>query len=129
KMQEIVSRKSIGERLKRLRIEKKMSQAEVSELFGLSRSHYSQVELGKQFPSYDVLANIADYYGKSYEWLLHGKEMGQVMTNIKRVMKEEGNLHVLSVKDFNPQPVQFVLKEDDEKRLMYVSAAEQFFYL
>ncbi|RZJ90392.1 MAG: XRE family transcriptional regulator [Chryseobacterium sp.] len=72
-MQDIISKKSIGERLKTLRMEKKLSQAEASEALGLSRSHYSQVELGKQFPSYTVLSKVAEFYGKDYQWILHGQ--------------------------------------------------------
>ncbi|MET0572849.1 MAG: helix-turn-helix domain-containing protein [Pedobacter agri] len=72
-MQDIISKKSIGERLKALRMEKKLSQAEASEALGLSRSHYSQVELGKQFPSYAVLSKVSEFYGKDYQWILHGQ--------------------------------------------------------
>jgi len=71
-MQDIISKKSIGERLRSLRLSKKLSQAEASVLLGLSRSHYSQVELGKQFPSYAVLSKVAEVYNKEYEWILHG---------------------------------------------------------
>ncbi|WP_412468116.1 helix-turn-helix domain-containing protein [Pedobacter sp. KLB.chiD] len=71
-MQDIISKKSIGERLRSLRLSKQLSQAEASDLLGLSRSHYSQVELGKQFPSYAVLSKVAEVYNKEYEWILHG---------------------------------------------------------
>lgn len=77
-MQDIISKKSIGERLKSLRSAKGLSQIEISEALGLSRSHYSQVELGKQFPTYAVLFRIAEFYDKSYEWILHGSSVENV---------------------------------------------------
>lgn len=91
-MQEIVSKKSIGERLRSLRLSRDLSQAEVSTAFGLSRSHYSQVELGKQFPSYTVLSRIAEFYEKDYEWILHGASAAKIVSNVKSALKAEGAL-------------------------------------
>jgi len=90
-MQEIVSKKNIGERLRKLRLERDLSQAEVSETLGLSRSHYSQLELGKQFPSYTILSRIAEFYSKDYEWILHGSDLKCVISNVKSVLAEELN--------------------------------------
>ncbi|MEJ2882079.1 helix-turn-helix domain-containing protein [Pedobacter sp. GR22-6] len=73
-MQEILSKKEIGERVKNLRLESKLSQSFVSEKLKISRSNYSQIELGNQFPSFNTLYLISSLYGKSYEWLLHGDE-------------------------------------------------------
>jgi transcriptional regulator with XRE-family HTH domain len=41
----------------------------------LSRSNYSQIELGNQFPTFHTLHILARYYSKSYEWLLHGYQI------------------------------------------------------
>lgn len=88
-MQDIISKKNIGERLRGLRLGKDLSQAEVSEVLGLSRSHYSQVELGKQFPSYSVLSRVAEFYHKDYEWILHGTDVKAVIANVKSVLDAE----------------------------------------
>ena len=88
-MQEIVSKKNIGERLRKLRLERDLSQAEISETLGLSRSHYSQLELGKQFPSYTVLSKVAEFYCKDYEWILHGSDLKAVISNVKSVLDDE----------------------------------------
>jgi transcriptional regulator with XRE-family HTH domain len=88
-MQDIISKKSIGERLRTLRLAKDLSQAEISDILGLSRSHYSQVELGKQFPSYQVLSRASTFYNKDYAWILHGNDMEAVIANVKDVLTEE----------------------------------------
>jgi transcriptional regulator with XRE-family HTH domain len=88
-MQDIISKKSIGERLRTLRLAKDLSQAEISDILGLSRSHYSQVELGKQFPSYQVLSRASTFYNKDYAWILHGNDMDAVIANVKDVLTEE----------------------------------------
>lgn len=71
-MQEILSKKDIGKRIKELRVGSGHSQAFIADILSLSRSNYSQIELGNQYPSFNTLYEIARYYTKSYDWLLHG---------------------------------------------------------
>ena len=71
-MQEILSKKKLGERIKSLRKEKLHSQSFVADLLQLSRSNYSQIELGNQYPTFSTLHTLSRYYNKSYDWLLHG---------------------------------------------------------
>ena len=73
-MQEILSKKNIGQRIKALRTENNYSQAFIANLLNISRSNYSQIELGNQFPTYEALSLIASYYSKTYDWLLHGPD-------------------------------------------------------
>lgn len=73
-MQEILSKKILGERIRSLRIEKAYAQAYVADFLNLSRSNYSQIELGNQYPSFNTLNALSKHYDKSYEWLLHGIE-------------------------------------------------------
>jgi len=105
-MQEILSKKKIGVRVKNLRLDNKFSQSYVSEKLKISRSNYSQIELGNQFPSFHTLYLISNLYGKSYEWLLHGdatqskdsdgepliksrvNEMQRTLSTFKRVLTE-----------------------------------------
>lgn len=79
-MQEILSKKEIGERIKELRVSSGLSQAFIANILSLSRSNYSQIELGNQYPSFNTLHEIARYYSKSYEWLLHGDSAEQQPT-------------------------------------------------
>jgi len=72
-MQEILSKVLIGERIKNLRIDHNLSQANIASVLNISRSNYSQIELGNQYPTFDTLHLIARYYSKSYEWILHGE--------------------------------------------------------
>lgn len=76
-MQEILSKKDIGERIKELRVKSGLSQAYIANVLSLSRSNYSQIELGNQYPSFNTLHEIARYYAKTYEWLLHGDNAEQ----------------------------------------------------
>lgn len=71
-MQEILSKIAIGSRIKELRLQAGLSQLEIAQKLEISRSNYSQIELGNQFPTFEVLCRISSIYSKSYEWLLHG---------------------------------------------------------
>ena len=71
-MQEILSKEAIGSRIRSLRLQRGHSQETVSKFLGMSRGNYSQIELGNQFPTYDMLYKISIFYSQSYEWLLHG---------------------------------------------------------
>lgn len=73
-MQEILSKKDIGDRIKNLRAKNGLSQSLIAEVLNLSRSNYSQIELGNQYPSFQTLHKLARYYGKSYHWLIDGVE-------------------------------------------------------
>jgi transcriptional regulator with XRE-family HTH domain len=74
-MQENLSRKEIGIRIKSLRTEMNHSQAFMANLLQTSRSNYSQIEIGNQYPTLEILGALARYYRRSYEWLLHGDEI------------------------------------------------------
>lgn len=78
-MQEILSKKLLGERIKSLRLEKSYPQAHVADILNLSRSNYSQIELGNQYPTFNTLNALSRHYNKTYEWLLHGEESQEVL--------------------------------------------------
>ncbi|MCD0486968.1 helix-turn-helix domain-containing protein [Pedobacter sp. MC2016-14] len=86
-MQEILSKKAIGERIKKLRVENGLSQSFLANILKLSRSNYSQIEIGNQFPSYQTLLAISKYFQKSYEWLLHGIGEHEVLIPIDLLKK------------------------------------------
>lgn len=73
-MQEILSKKDIGDRIKDLRAKNGLSQSLIADVLNLSRSNYSQIELGNQYPTFHTLYKLARYYGKSYHWLIHGTD-------------------------------------------------------
>lgn len=78
-MQEILSKESIGSRIRSLRLQNGHSQETVSKFLGMSRGNYSQIELGNQFPTYDMLFKISIFYSQSYEWLLHGQSFPSIL--------------------------------------------------
>lgn len=60
----------MGEKLKSLRIEKKLTQKQVADRIGLAISAVSFYESGTRYPSYDVLVKLARIFHVSTDYLL-----------------------------------------------------------
>ena len=58
-----------AEKIRMLRKEKKLTQAEVAKEVGLSARGYQDLELGAK-PRYEALLHIADFYDVSVDWLM-----------------------------------------------------------
>lgn len=62
--------KILAERLRLLRSEKKLSQAEFAKIVGLSTNGYQRYELDEREPTAPLLVEIAKYYKVSADYLL-----------------------------------------------------------
>ena len=65
--------KIFAERLKELRLDKKISQEMLAKEIGSSRSAVSFWESAKKVPGFDVVIKISEFFGVSLEYLA-GKE-------------------------------------------------------
>lgn len=61
---------NMGNKLKSLRIEKKLTQKQVADQIGLAISAVSSYESGSRYPSYDVLVRLAHIFHVSTDYLL-----------------------------------------------------------
>ncbi len=61
---------NMGDKLKTLRTEKKLTQKQVSDMIGLAISAVSSYESGTRYPSYDVLVKLARIFHVSTDYLL-----------------------------------------------------------
>ena len=59
-----------GNRLKTLRIHAKLTQSQLAQKLGLTKSVISAYETGLRLPSYDVLIHIAKIFNVSTDYLL-----------------------------------------------------------
>lgn len=60
----------LGENLKRIRVEKGMTQGDIVRTLGVSRSFVSNIENGKTNPTLSTIANLAKALGVSSDELL-----------------------------------------------------------
>lgn len=72
----------IAARLKQLRMERGMTQAQVAHHVGVTRSAFSAYENGTRYPSYDTLISLAHLFSVSivtavaYGWIDDASEIG-----------------------------------------------------
>lgn len=62
--------KLFSQKLRVLREEKKLTQADVAKAIGVDKSHVSKWEVGKSKPSIDSLLNLSELFGISNDYLL-----------------------------------------------------------
>ena len=60
----------IGQRIRDLRKQKKMSQSELAKIIGVTQTTITAWETGKAEPSSSTVANLADYFGVTTDYLL-----------------------------------------------------------
>lgn len=64
----------IGKRIKELRLEKNISQMQLSIATGLSQSAIARWELGKSEPTASAIVILANYFNESTDYLLGVKD-------------------------------------------------------
>lgn len=60
----------IGNRLKLLRTEKKLSQEDISNILNVTRQAYSSWERGEFEPSLETIIKLADFYNVTVDYLV-----------------------------------------------------------
>ena len=81
----------IGERLRELREEKKLSQGDIEKRTGLLRCYISRVENGHTVPAVDTLEKLARAFEVPlYQLFYEGAEPPQVPNLLKRKSSDEG---------------------------------------
>lgn len=89
----------IGKIIRKLRIEKNITQNELSNFLGLTPKMISFYELGERFPPYDIILKISDYFNVSTDYLL-GKTQNYNNFEIDKIMADYYSLSEKSKKDF-----------------------------
>ena len=86
---------NFNDMLKYLRVREKMSQAELADKLGVSKSTVGMYELGKREPDFETLEAIADLFNVDMNFLLGkvgspkderdiAKDLNRIMTEIKK---------------------------------------------
>lgn len=68
----------IGDRIKKLRDENNISQADLSEFLGISQQALSKWENGKTQPDNETLVKLSNYFNVSIDYLLGNSESKKI---------------------------------------------------
>jgi len=70
-----LGKSEIGERIKRFRLEKKLTLKEIEALSGVSATHISEIERGKSSPTVGALSKIAKAMGSEASYFVEADEL------------------------------------------------------
>ncbi len=111
-MEEKMNQQKTGRFIKELRGERKLTQEQLAEIFGVSNRSVSRWENGINMPDLDLLIQLAKYFDVGIEELLDGERR-------KKDMDKKSEETLLKVADYSN-----VEKEFFSKRIRYVFIAE-----
>ena len=96
----------LGKRIKELRLEKGITQSELSSYLGLTPKMVSFYELQQRFPPQDIIIKLADYFNVSTDYLLGRSEI----RNSDELLREYSSLY-----NKNPKELEEYIKEQNIK--------------
>lgn len=79
----------IGNKIKELRTEQKMTQSDLAERLGVTKSSMSSYENGSRLPSYDILLKIARIFKVSTDILLGHGDKNEINLNVSGLTNEQ----------------------------------------
>lgn len=80
--------RGIGERVRQARLDRGMSQNDLSEATGLSTSFLSNIEMGKQSMNIRALLSISDALHVSTDWILRNDTPAALVISADEISKE-----------------------------------------
>lgn len=118
-----------NERLKEIRSERKISQAELAEMVCVSRNTISSIELGQSKPSFDTLIALADCFNVSIDYLVGRTKSNENRITIKdyyELVDELIATDTLSEQGTSSPPKYIVISRfDDVGNIVMLSAIEK----
>ncbi|MEK4951914.1 helix-turn-helix transcriptional regulator [Bacillus sp. FSL W8-1127] len=77
------------QRLKSLRLSKKLSQQDMANLLGITRQAYGRYESGQSEPDIENLRKLAKFFDVSIDYLLDGQEYKKVVVAGEEILLSE----------------------------------------
>jgi transcriptional regulator with XRE-family HTH domain len=92
-----------GERIKELRVQKKLTQEKLAKLVGLSYIQVGRYETNKSKPSSDVLQHLANALDTTTDYIMKGTEDDAVAAQLtdKELLKQFKQVELMNAEDKN----------------------------
>ena len=103
---------SMGERIKKLRRERNLTQHQLGEMLGVRTSAISMYEKDQRSANYEIIIKLSEIFNCSLDFLIKGEE--DIDTKLKNIMKDE---LLIAFEDYDSWSV-----EDKEELLSYLTA-------
>ena len=116
---------NFNDMLKYLRVREKMSQAELADKLGVSRSTVGMYELGKREPDFETLEAIADLFNVDMNFLL-GKVGSELSPKDERDIAKDLNRIMTEIKKGNNGPLYYNGIEMDDASINLLQNAIEY---
>lgn len=107
----------IGEKIKELRKNSKMTQEQLGDAIGVSKMAISYFEKGKKSPGRESLEKIADYFGVTTDYLLGRSADPELNEDEDKIVSKEGK-NIMAIIESLPEDER---KKAWEQLEMYVN--------
>lgn len=101
---------SFGDRLRDLRVEKNMTQEDLSKKLNVSRATVGRYETNERFPDKDILKKIADIFDVSLDFLL-GRTDNRSSFSKKQISLNKNNYNYNSYRELEDKIKEILLAE------------------
>lgn len=116
---------NFNDMLKYLRVREKMSQAELADKLGVSKSTVGMYELGKREPDFETLEAIADLFNVDMNFLL-GKVGSELSPKDERDIAKDLNKIMTEIKKGNNGPLYYNGIEMDDASINLLQNAIEY---
>ena len=116
---------NFNDTLKYLRVREKMSQAELADKLGVSKSTVGMYELGKREPDFETLEAIADLFNVDMNFLL-GKVGSELSPKDERDIAKDLNRIMTEIKKGNNGPLYYNGIEMDDASINLLQNAIEY---
>ena len=116
---------NFNDMLKYLRVREKMSQAELADKLGVSKSTVGMYELGKREPDFETLEAIADLFNVDMNFLL-GKVGSELSPKDERDIAKDLNRIMTEIKKGNNGPLYYNGIEMDDTSINLLQNAIEY---
>lgn len=116
---------NFNDMLKYLRVREKMSQAELADKLGVSKSTVGMYELGKREPDFETLEAIADLFNVDMNFLL-GKVGSELSPKDERDIAKDLNRIMTEIKKGNNGPLYYNGIEVDDASINLLQNAIEY---
>lgn len=116
---------NFNDMLKYLRVREKMSQAELADKLGVSKSTVGMYELGKREPDFETLEAIADLFNVDMNFLL-GKVGSELSPKDERNIAKDLNRIMTEIKKGNNGPLYYNGIEMDDASINLLQNAIEY---
>lgn len=107
----------LGYRIKRLRKDKLLSQAQLGKLLGVSKVSVSGYENGNRIPSTDTLVKMVDVFNTSADFIL-GREVNAVCEDDDNISILLSSQDISIIKELRENPTIYSKILEDPKRFL-----------